>query len=302
MTQGARAIAPLGQIISIMLTRLLSVLLAFTILVLSSSAAVRPTVDVPYVDTAAHPIQIDGATTDWTSEVLSGGLHFYPGDGKTGTSSVYGTTVLGTMSGKADGEMTLYICHDGSSLYVAAIIRDNLLEQRPSANNTNEAWKEDALHIYIDSTNAARANIPNPPISNQVGYEQFGVSTDYNCYTENGDFTTNNGTPGAAKVGAQPDQVHWLVSIHISGTGPYTYVFEERMPLNEVSGHNLRTMTPGNPYGFNAEFVDSDAGVYAQGWFFWSGNGVLDVWNYENMWGIMNLEGIPSEVGNWVLY
>ena len=181
-------------------------------------------------------------------------------------------------------------------------IRDNLLEQRTSANNTNEAWKEDALHLYIDSTHAARANIPDPPISNQVGYEQFGVSTDYNCYTENGDFTTKNGTPGGAKVGAQPDQVNWLVSIHISGTGPYTYLFEERMPLNEVSGHNLRTMVPGNSYGFDAEFVDSDAGAYAQGWFFWSGNGSLDVWNYENMWGLMNLEGIPSEVGNWVLY
>lgn len=286
-----------------MQTRLFAVLLVFSLLPLSAfAAATRPQVDVPYVNTSVHPIVIDGATSDWTQEALTGGIHFYPGDGKTGTFAVYGTTVLGTMNGKADGEVYVDLCHDGTYLYVVAVIRDDLLEQRTSENNTNEGWKEDCLHLYIDSTNAAKSNITDPPITHQVGYEQYGVSTDYNCYTENSDFTTKNGTPGAAKAGAQPDQVNWLVSVQISGSGPYTYIFEERMPLNEVSGHNLRTMVPGNSYGFDAEFVDSDAGAYCQGWFFWSGNGSIDAWNYESMWGKMNLEGIPSGVDNWALY
>jgi len=134
-----------------------------------------------------------------------------------------------------------------------------------------------------------------------VGYEQFGVSTDYNCYTENCDFTTNNGS-GAALAGAQPDQSHWKVAVSITGTGPYTYIFEESIPLHEVPGRNLRTMQPGQSYGFNAEFVDSDVGVYPQGWIFWSGDGARDVWNWQNLWGKMTLAQIPSattDAKNW---
>jgi hypothetical protein len=175
-----------------------------------------------------------------------------------------------------------------------AIIQDDLLEQRTAEANANEAWKEDCLHIYLDSTNAARANITDPPIHNQVGYEQFGVSTDYNCYTENCDFTTHNGSgPAPALAGAQPDQTNWRVAVRITGSGPYTYVFEERMPLKEVAGHNLRTMTPGQSYGFNAEFCDSDAGRYLEGWMFWSSNGSLDCYAAQNFWGQMTLEALP---------
>ncbi len=254
----------------------------------------RPNVNVPYLDTTAHPISIDGDGADWPAETLEEGIHFYKGDGQGASASAYGTTVLGTMSNQSDGEANVYLTHDGTYLYILAIIQDDALEQRTSENNTNEGWKEDALHLYIDSTNAARASIPSPPITNQEGYEQFGVSTDLNCYTENCDFTTNN-TSGAAGAGAQPDQTHWLVSIQVEGTGPYTYTFEERVPLNEVEGHNLRTMTPGQSYGFNAEFVDSDNGVYVQGWMFWSGNGSSDCWNSQNVWGTMTLAEIPPE-------
>ncbi|HQO34848.1 MAG TPA: sugar-binding protein [bacterium] len=276
-----------------------------TLAVSSSAQTPRPEIFVPYLDTTLHPIVIDGSSSDWPAESLAHGVNFYPGDANPGSSTQYGTTVLGTMSGRADGEVTIYLTHDGNSLYLLAVIYDDLLEQRTSENNANEAWKEDALHIYIDSTNAQRANIPDPPIGNQPGYEQFGVSTDYNCYTENCDFTTLKTARGVALCGARPDQEHWLASIQITGTGPYTYIFEERIPLQEVAGHNLRTMTPGQSYGFNAEFVDSDAGVYLQGWMFWSGNGRLDVWNYESMWGRMTLEEtppIPSDTGNWDLY
>lgn len=254
----------------------------------------RPSIHVPYIDPAENVFVIDGQDDDWPAEALAHGVNFYPGDGHGGTSSAYGTTVVQTMSGRNDGEVTVWLAHDGAWLYVLARIQDNILDQRPAQNNSNPGWQEDALHIYIDSTNAARANIPNPPITNQAGYEQFGVSTDYNCYTENCDFTTNN-TSGAAGAGAQPDQVDWQVSVAIAGSGPYTYTFEERIPLEEAPGHNLRTMTPGHSYGFDAEFVDSESGAYPQGWVFWSGDGVLDAWNYQNLWGLMYLEPIPSD-------
>lgn len=271
------------------------VLIAFAFCSFNCRAQItRPDITAVYTDTSTHPITIDGDSSDWPQNALDNGIRFYAGDGNGGTTQDYGTTVLETMSGRADGDTRVYLTHDGQYLYLLAVIEDDSLEQRTSENNQNAAWQEDALHIYIDSTNAARANITAPPIANQVGYEQFGVSTDYNCYTENCDFTTNNGASGPADQGAEPDQVNWKVAIDISGTGPYTYTFEERIPLNEVPGHNLRTMTPGNTYGFNAEFVDSDNGVYLEGWVFWSSNGSVDCWNSQNMWGTMFLEQVQS--------
>lgn len=264
------------------------------------AAAVRPEIGVPYFDSSQTAIAIDGDYSDWPAKALQSPINFYNGDGKKGTSKILGTTVLGTMSGREDGEVTVYLAHDGEFIYLLAIIQDDLLEQRTSENNRNEAWKEDCLHIYMDTNNSAKSNISGDPISTQPGYEQFGVSTDYNCYTENGDFVTPKSS-GTAKAGAQPDQVNWLVGIQITGSGPYTYVFEERMPLNEVPGYNLRTMNPGESYGFNAEFCDSDAKAYLQGWIFWSGPGSTDVWNKQNQWGLMNLEPIPTGIPNWML-
>ncbi len=260
----------------------------------------RPDVMAPYLNTDQNPITIDGRDDDWGPEALAHGITYFKGDGHTGSVVSCGTTVLGTMTDRNDGEVTVYLAHDGHYLYVLAVIRDDLLEQRGSENNANEAWREDALQLYLDSTNARRANIPAPPIANQEGYEQFSVSTDYNCYTVNCDFTTNN-TGGAAGPGAEPDQVDWLVNVGVTGSGPYTYVFEERIPLGELAGHNLRTMQPGLSYGFNAEFVDSDAGVYLQGWMFWSGDGLADPWNSQDKWGTMTLEAVPDSDGDGVL-
>lgn len=264
------------------------------------AAAVRPEIDVSYIDAAKTPIGIDGSYEDWPEAALQNSINFYNGDGKKGTSRVLGTTVLGTMSGREDGEVTVHLAHDGTYLYLLAIIQDDLLEQRTSEKNKNEAWKEDCLHIYMDTNNSAKSGISGDPIKTQPGYEQFGVSTDYNCYTENGDFVVPR-SASTAPAGAQPDQVNWLVGIQIMGAGPYTYIFEERMPLHEVAGYNLRTMTPGQSYGFDAEFCDSDAGAYLQGWIFWSGPGSTDVWNSENMWGIMNLEAVPAGISEWMV-
>lgn len=267
----------------------------------AQAAAVRQEMKVPYIDSSQTPITIDGHYEDWPEAALQNPINFYNGDGKKGTTKILGTTVLGTMSGREDGEVTVYLAHDGEHLYLLAIIQDDLLEQRTSENNKNEAWKEDCLHIYVDSNNSAKSSISGDPIKTQPGYEQFGVSTDYNCYTENGDFVTKR-TSSTAGAGAQPDQVNWLVGIQISGSGPFTYIFEERMPLKEVAGYNLRTMNPGESYGFNAEFCDSDAGAYLQGWIFWSGPGSTDVWNSENLWGIMILDPIiPTAVNDWMI-
>lgn len=285
-----------------MKTRFLLLGLFSMLEVYAQSAVVRPQISVPYIDPSQTKIQIDGFYDDWPKEILQNSINFYKGDGHQGTAKVMGTTVLGTMSGREDGEVTIYLAHDGEHLFLLAQIQDDLLEQRTAENNKNEAWKEDALHIYIDSNNSGKSSISGAPITTQHGYEQFGVSTDFNCYTENCDFTTSK-TSGTAGPGSQPDQTNWLVGIQISGNGPFTYIFEEQIPLREVSGHNLRTMNPGESYGFDAEFVDSDAGVFLQGWIFWSGDGSRDVWNYENLWGIMVLDPLPaSSVRDWMIF
>ena len=276
--------------------------LAYTLLLfvtVAEAQVTRPEVVVPYVNTNLYPLTIDGQQNDWRSETAEYEIAFFRDDGHEGSSSSYGTTVLGTISNRDDAEVLLRLAHDGRYLYALAVIIDDLLEQRSTENNTNEAWREDALQLYIDSTNAREADIPDPPIANQEGYEQFSVSTDYNCYTVNCDFTTNN-TTGPAGPGAQPDQTNWLVEIRITGAGPYEYVFEERIPLSEIPGHNLRTMQPGQSYGFNAEFVDSDNGVYLQGWMFWSSDGTEDPWRSQDKWGTITLESIPDTDGDGV--
>jgi hypothetical protein len=253
-----------------------------------------PSILAAYTDTKAHPIEIDGATQDWPGRVLVHGIHFFSGDGNEGIPEKSGTTVCGKMDDRQDGEMRLWLTHDARYLYILAVIQDDKLEQRTSENNTNEAWKEDCLHLYIDSEDMRADKVADPPLASQPGYEQFGVSTDYSVYTEGCDFTTNNGPNGtAAGTGAQPDQENWKVGIKIHGQGPYTYVFEERIPLNEVKGKNLRTMKPGDTYGFEAEFCDSDAGVFLEGWMFWSSDGKTDAYIDEDLWGRMTLEAIP---------
>ena len=111
----------------------------------------RPEFIVPYVDTLLHPFSIDGQGEDWHPEVFGQGINFYKGDGHLGSSTSYGTTVLGTMSDRADGEVMFYLTHDGSYLYVLAIVNDDLLEQRSGENNSNEAWREDALQLCFAS-------------------------------------------------------------------------------------------------------------------------------------------------------
>jgi hypothetical protein len=258
--------------------------------VFASDQLKGPEILASYVDTKTHPIQIDGATDDWAPAMLQHQVHFYPGDNNPGSPERPATTVVQKMDGRKDGDVRVCLAHDGTCLYLLAVIQDDLLEQRTAETNKNEAYMEDCLHIYIDSANVHAHSVENPPLLKQPGYEQFGVSTDYNVFTESCDFTTHNGKKGSAEHGAQPDQNRWLVKVKILGNGPYTYIFEERMPLSEVPGHNLRTMVPGKTYGFNAEFCDSDAGVFLEGYIFWSSDGKTDAYISEDLWGRLTLE------------
>ncbi|NUN97239.1 MAG: hypothetical protein HUU16_13820 [Candidatus Omnitrophica bacterium] len=259
----------------------------------SAKPVAVPEILASYTDTHASPIVVDGVTTDWTEQALAHSIEFFPGDGRGGAPESPGTTVVWKMDGKEDGHVRVTLTHDGDSIYLLAVIRDDHLEQRPADKNTNPAFLEDGLHVYFDSANARVDKAGDTPLRDQPGFEQFGVSTDYSCTGEGCDFTTDTGPEGWARPGAQPDQKHWLVGIGIRGSGPYTYVFEERFPMREVPGHNLKTMLPGRSYGFNLEFVDSDRGNYLEGYMFWSSDGKSDAFIDLDLYGRLKLEALP---------
>ena len=77
----------------------------------------------------------------------------------------------------------------------------------------------------------------------------------------------------------------------------YQYVFEEQIALAGSPEHNMKPMIPGESYGFDAEFCDADDGVQLEGFIWWSSDGTKDAWNFENLWGTMNLAasvGLPD--------
>lgn len=267
-----------------------------------SFAAERPEIDVPYTTAS---FTVDGSAADWAEIKARGrGISFYKGDGHGGTVSSYGTTVLGTISGPADCSVNLWLAHDAAYLYVLAEVQDDAYEPFAGKANANMAYLEDTLHLYIDSTNAKKSAIANPPIYYQPGFEQFGYSTDGNIYGEHTDFNTTGSAKQTAPQNSSPDGVHWAAKCTVKSvtTGGYLYTFEERIALSAY--RNMAAMTPGNSYGFEAEFCDADNGTQLQGWIFWSSNGsTIDAWNYENLWGTMKLEAVPAppslKVASW---
>lgn len=256
-------------------------------------AVTRPEIDVPCV---SGSFAIDGSAAEWTGVKSRGeGISFYKGDGKAGTSTKLGTTCLGTISNAADCRMDLWMAHDGTYLYILAEVLDDSYASF-GTGNTNPAYLEDTLHLYVDSTNARKANINgSEPIYYQTGYEQFGISTDGNIYGESIDFTTGT-AKHAAPQGASPDGTYWKAKCTVQqlGSTTYKYTFEERITLAGRTGRNMSPLLPGTSYGFNAEFCDSDGTTALQGWIFWSSNGSLDCYNYENLWGTMNLAVVPE--------
>jgi len=266
------------------------------LLVLATIAsAQRPEIQVPYVTEA---VVIDGDPSDWRAiKSLGLGISFYPGDGRAGSPSQLGTTVCRTIDGPDDCRVDLYLAHDGEYLYVLAEVSDDDHETFGSSNTSNMAYLEDTLHLYIDSTNARRADIPYPPISTQPGYEQFGYSTDGNIWGENTDFTDRGQARSPAPPGSHPDGTYWRAACRVSGTeGRYLYVFEEAIALSGRPGRNLEPLLPGASYTFDAEFCDADRGAQLEGFIWWSSDGTTDAWNHQNLWGVMVLEPVQKEV------
>jgi hypothetical protein len=257
------------------------------------SAVTRPEIDVPCV---SGSFAIDGSAAEWAGVKSRGeGISFYKGDGRTGTSAKLGTTCLGTISHAADCRMDLWMAHDGTYLYILAEVLDDNYTSF-GTGNTNDAYLEDTLHLYIDSTNAMKANIPGAPITTQPGYEQFGISTDGNIKGELTDFTSTGSARQPAPQGSSPDGTYWKAKCTVQqlAAQSYKYTFEERVTLAGRPGRNMSALVPGNHYGFDAEFCDADNGVQLQGWIFWSSNGFTDCYNSENLWGTMNLAVIPE--------
>jgi len=257
--------------------------------------AERPQIEVPYV--TEGPV-IDGDSSDWEAvKALGMGVSFYPDDGHAGSPTELGTTVCRKIDGPEDCRVELYLAHDGSFLYVLAEVFDDDHETFGPSNTSNMAYLEDTLHLYIDSTNARKACIAYPPIGTQPGYEQFGYSTDGNIWGENTDFTDRGAPRQPAPVGSRPDGDYWRAACRVSPSqGGYVYVFEEAIALSGRPGRNLRPLSPGERYGFDAEFCDADNGIQLEGFIWWSGDGVTDAWNYENLWGVMVLQPVEEPV------
>jgi hypothetical protein len=251
-----------------------------------------PEISAPYSTTA---LSVDGSAADWSAVKARGkSISFYKGDGHAGTPANLGTSTLGTITNEADCRVDLWLAHNATYLYVLAEVHDDYYEPFGAANQ-NMAYLEDTLHLYIDSTNARRGGIPGTPISQQAGYEQFGISTDGNIYGENTDFNSSGIPRQPAASGCHPDGSYWAAQCAVQPLpSGYLYVFEERVKLAGYPGRNMSVMTPGNRYGFDAEFCDADNGVQLQGYIWWSSNGSTDAWNYENLWGTMSLEPVPE--------
>ena len=283
---------PKGIKASYVIGSFLPVLLCLIWLPCRASADTQLDILCPYVTAS---LVVDGSAGDWASvKSRNVGISFYKGDGHAGSSSNLGTTICRTISNEADCRVDLWLAHDNTYLYVLAEVRDDDHEAFGSPGSEDYmAYLEDTLHLYIDSTNARRSNIPNPPINTQYGYEQFGISTDGNIYGENTDFTNSSVTP--APKGAAPDGDYWKTQCQVQAIlGGYLYTFEERIALAGKPGGNMAAMAPGGSYGFDAEFCDADYGVQLQGFLWWSSNGYTDAWNHENLWGTMTLETVPE--------
>ena len=135
--------------------------------------------------------------------------------------------------------------HDAASLFVLAEVHDDSYEPFVQLSQSNAAYLEDTLHLYIDSTNARKSYISNPPINYQTGYEQFGISTDGNIYGENTDFNSSGGTRQTAPRGSHPDGLHWEAQCTVEtlpDAGGFLYVFEERIDL--AGYRNMATDDP----------------------------------------------------------
>ncbi|MHB9031361.1 MAG: sugar-binding protein [Candidatus Latescibacterota bacterium] len=248
---------------------------------------VRPTLDAPFVKTK---IAVDGSAAEWAQiKALGKGIFFFKGDGQTGSSAKYGTTTQRIITDEKDLRGDIWMVHDGGYLYVLAEVRDDDHEPFDAANFECMCYQEDMLRIMFDSVNARAVNIVDP-IANQYGYEGFGFSTDGNIYGDWMDFNSSEVPKKRPPKGAQPDGEYWRAACKVQKLADgYLYTYEERIKLSGWPGRNMAPMEPGKSYGLNLEICDADRGVMLEGYLLWSSDGVISDYNYQNLWGVLQL-------------
>ncbi len=256
------------------------------------AGVIRPQLDVPWF---AGKITIDGSASDWNDiKALGKGISFFKNDGREGTPENLGTTIQRTITDENDLHADVWMVHDGRYLYVLAEIKDDFYEPIDRENINNMCYQEDMLRIIIDSTNAMNANIPEP-ITNQPGYEGFGFSTDGNIYGDWSDFNTTQLPKKRPPQGSHPDGEYWQATCAVEKLQDgYRYTYEERIALAGWPGRNMEPMVPDKSYGLNLEVCDADNGVMLEGYLLWSSDGITSDYNYENLFGRMNLAPVPS--------
>jgi hypothetical protein len=276
-----------------MFVRFILWMLSFAFMTVSLSAQetpsdmIRPQIDAPYIK---GKIKIDGSASDWKAiKKLGKGISFYKGDGHEGTPSHLGTTVERIITDEKDLRVDFWAAHDGTYIYFLGEVHDDFYEPFDKENVDNMCYQEDMLRIIIDSNNSMKANIPEP-LTNQPGYEGFGYSTDGNIYGDWSDFNSTEVPKLRPPKGSKPDGKYWQAACKVTKLKDgWLYTYEERVLLAGWPGRNMEPLVPENSYGFNVECCDADKGVKLEGYLLWSSDGKTSDFNYENLFGKINL-------------
>lgn len=278
---------------SVFWTVLLSVLPMYAAAQPSPAAVSRPQLDVPWF---GGKIAVDGSAADWKKiKKLGKGVTFFKGDGREGTPERMGTTIQRNITDGNDLRAEVWMAHDGKYLYILGEIHDDFYEPFDKENLDNMCYEEDMLRVIIDSTNAMKENIAGP-LPNQPGYEGFGYSTDGNIYGDWTDFNSTRIPKQRPPKGSRPDGEYWRATCKVKKLKEgFLYTYEERILLEGWPGRNMEPLVPGNGYGLNLEVCDADNGVKLEGYLLWSSDGKTSDFNYENLFGRMNLAPVPPQ-------
>ncbi|MFA6472592.1 MAG: hypothetical protein WCU00_11170 [Candidatus Latescibacterota bacterium] len=259
----------------------------------SSPDVIRPRIEAPYI---TGKIKLDGSGSDWKAiKKMGRGISFYKGDGHEGTPSRLGTTVERIITDEKDLRVDFWAAHDGVYLYFLGEAHDDFYEPFDRENVDNMCYQEDMLRIMIDSNNSMNANIPEP-LPTQPGYEGFGYSTDGNIYGDWSDFNSTEVPKQRPPKGSAPDGKYWQAACKVKKLkAGWLYTYEERVLLAGWPGRNMEPLSPGGSYGFNVECCDADNGVKLEGYILWSSDGTTSDYNYENLWGKIDLAPISQK-------
>jgi hypothetical protein len=180
-----------------------------------------------------------------------------------------------------DSSFTIYAMHDGSNLYVAVDVADNVL-----VNDSFTPWLNDVVEVLIDGDRRpgdAEAGVN----SGQPNNEGFQLIT-----TVGGNRDT------------QPPGLPSIVWESRAGRRPRGFVVEVRIPFSSINTHDTSPWTggtpgfrppqPGDTIGFNVTVGDQDVpGTgsydYPNGYIAWDGDSAN--WHIfdEKAWGTLYL-------------